>query len=321
MLLVIDVGNTNTVLGLYRLPTAADPAPSSLLADWRITTHRGSITVDEVGITLRDLFALRQLDMAQVTGVMVSSVVPPIDSTLRRAIELYFRVKPFFVEPGVRTGLPIVTDNPADVGADRIANCVAAIELVKNPVKTPSQALSSRSAAEGSASAPQPPIIVVDFGTATTFDVVSSRGEFVGGAIAPGLGISADALFTRAARLPRVDIRKPAKIIGTNTVDNLQIGLYYGYIGLVDGILARMIDELGPTTRTIATGGLARLIAGGSKYIGEIDELLTLTGLRLIYERNQDRSHDRSHDRNPDHPKDREKLHPQRPQDRTRPRS
>jgi type III pantothenate kinase len=296
MLLAIDVGNTNTVLGLYRLPTPADPAPATLLADWRITTHRNP-TVDEIGILFRDLFALRNIDIAQVTGIAISSVVPPLDSTLRRAVELYFKVKPLFVEPGVRTGLPILTDNPAEVGADRIVNCVAAIELVRNPAPVKSPA-SQPATANPQPATPQPPIIVVDFGTATTFDVVSSRGEFIGGAIAPGLGISADALFTRAARLPRVDIRKPAKVIGTGTVDNLQIGLYYGYIGLVDGILARMIEELGPTTRTIATGGLARLIAGGSKYIAQVDELLTLTGLRIIYERNQDR--EKTH---PHHPK------------------
>jgi type III pantothenate kinase len=300
MLLAIDVGNTNTVLGLYRLPTPGDPAPASLLADWRITTHR-SPTVDEIGILYRDLFSLRSIDVAQVTGVAISSVVPPLDSTLRRAVELYFKVKPLFVEPGVRTGLPILTDNLSEGGADRIVNCVAALDLFKAPASSRNPAASTSAGPatlEPRTSNLEPhAIIVVDFGTATTFDVISPKGEYIGGAIAPGLGISADALFVRAARLPRVDIRKPAKIIGTNTVDHLQIGLYYGYIGLVDGILARMIEELGPTTRTIATGGLARLIAGGSKYIAQVDEFLTLTGLRLIYERNHD------HPTHPRHPK------------------
>jgi type III pantothenate kinase len=243
MLLAIDVGNTNTVLGLYRLaePSATPPTAATLLADWRITTHR-ELTIDEFGVLFRDLFALRQVDTAAVTGIIVSSVVPPLDSTLRRAVERYFRVKPLFVEPGTRTGLPILTDNPSEVGADRIVNCVAAHERFKESAE------------------PHPPIIVVDLGTATTFDVISSRGEYLGGAITPGLGISADALFSRAARLPRVDIRKPCKVIGSNTVDALQIGLYYGYIGLVD-------------------------------------ELLTLTGLRLIYERNHDHHNDRSRSR------------------------
>jgi type III pantothenate kinase len=285
MLLALDVGNTNTVLGLYRLATP--DAPAALIADWRITTDR-HVTADEYGILFRDLFGLRSLSMSDVSGVAISSVVPPLDSTLRRAAELYFHVKPLFIEPGVRTGLPILTDNPAEVGADRIVNCVAAIDLLRN------QPESASKNKPGAPALAHPSIIVVDFGTATTFDVISARGEYIGGAIAPGLGISADALFVRAARLPRVDVRKPARIIGTNTVDHLQIGLYYGYIGLVDGILERMIAELGPETRTIATGGLARLIAAGSKYIAQVDDLLTLTGLRLIYERNQDRGHDRS---------------------------
>ena len=283
MLLAIDVGNTNIVLGLYRLAAEADKSAATkvapeLLAHWRVTTPR-TVTADEIGVLLGDLFSLRSLSLADVTGVVVSSVVPPIDSTLRRAFETYCRVKPLFVEPGVRTGVPILTDNPSEVGADRIVNCVAAHDLFKST----------------DAAAPHPHIIVVDLGTATTFDVVSPKGEYLGGAIAPGLGISADALFTRAARLPRVDVRKPARIIGTNTVDHLQIGLYYGYIGLVDGILERMVAELGPETKILATGGLARLIAGGSKYISMVDEHLTLTGLRLIYERNErgDRSSER----------------------------
>ena len=262
MLLAVDVGNTNTVMGLYRLADENDGAQAEVVASWRITTP-GKQTADEFGVLLRNLFALRELEIRIVDGIAISSVVPPLDSMLRQVCELYFKLTPLFIEPGVCTGLPILTDHPAEVGADRIVNCVAAFERFGGPV------------------------IVVDMGTATTFDVVSEKGEFLGGAIAPGLGVSADALFAKAARLPRIEVKKPAKVIGTGTVDNIQIGLYYGYIGLVDGILERMIAEMGPETKTVATGGLATLIAGGSKYIRVVDDMLTLTGLRILYERHQ----------------------------------
>jgi len=262
MLLALDVGNTNAVFGLFK--QGAD-GKSEVVTSWRITTPSEQ-TIDEFGMLLQKMFQLRGLSTDVVTGIAVSSVVPPLDSMMRRACEVHFGVKPLFIEPGVKTGLPILTDNPCEVGADRIVNCVAAFEEFGGPT------------------------IVVDMGTATTFDVVSKKGEFLGGAIAPGLGISAGALFSRAARLPRIDIKKPAKVIGTNTVDNLQIGLYYGYIGLLDGILERMIAELGPDTKTVATGGLAKLIAGGSKYIAVVDDMLTLNGLRIIYERSLEKN-------------------------------
>jgi type III pantothenate kinase len=258
MLLAIDVGNTNTVLGLYRL----DEEPPGLAAHWRVTTHRTQ-TSDEYGVLFVNLFEMNGLAPSQVTHIIISSVVPPIDSTLRQVCEVYFHIQPLFVEPGIKTGMPVLVDNPAELGADRLVNALAAFERYGGPC------------------------VVVDFGTATTFDVISAKGEYLGGAIAPGLGISADALFARAARLGRIDVKRPAKVIGTNTVTHLQSGLYYGYIGLVDGILERMVAELGHPARVIATGGLARQISGDSRFISEIDDMLTLDGLLILFERNR----------------------------------
>jgi type III pantothenate kinase len=251
-LLVVDLGNTNLVLGVYR--------GDELINSWRLATARER-TADEYGILARQLVG--DSLHSSLEGAIVASVVPPLNFAMGFMIRKYFGIDPLFVEPGVKTGIAIHVDNPQEVGADRIVNCVAAY------------------AAHGG------PSVIVDFGTATTFDVVTENAEYVGGVIAPGLNISAEALFARAARLPRVDIRRPDRVIGTNTVVNMQSGIFFGYVGLVDGILARIKEEVPGLRRVIATGGLASLFAEESEHIDEVDPELTMKGLKIIYDRNR----------------------------------
>jgi type III pantothenate kinase len=254
MLLAVDVGNTNTVMGAFE--------GDRLLDHWRFATDQ-SRTADEYSISLRSLFEMSGLDPAGIDAAIISSVVPAVVHPLRRSFRDRFGVLPLVVGPGVKTGMPILYENPKEVGADRIVNAVAAYAKFSSGT------------------------IVVDFGTATTFDAISPRGEYLGGVITPGITISADALYHHAAKLPRVEISRPAQVVGRNTVTSIQAGLYYGYVAMVDGIVKRMIQELDDEIHVVATGGLARLITGGSATIEEADELLTLNGLKMINDLNR----------------------------------
>ena len=254
MLLVIDIGNSNTVLGIYEHQV--------LKNNWRIGTDKDR-TVDEYAMLIDNLFRLSGLNFSDLDDVIVSSVVPPMLDTIAGLCQQYFKLTPFVVGPGIKTGMPIQYDNPREVGADRIVNAIAAYERSKCG------------------------LIVVDFGTATTFDVISPEGCYQGGAIAPGVGISADALFARASKLPRVEFSRPEHIIAKNTVNSMQAGIFFGYVGLVEGIVSRMKNELSECPKIIATGGLAASISAATSCIDQVEPFLTLEGLRILYERNR----------------------------------
>jgi type III pantothenate kinase len=260
MLLAIDVGNTNIVLGVFE--------GARLAESWRLATLRER-TSDEVGILVTHLFARSAISLDRVSGIILSSVVPPLTRTMEEMAERYFGTTPLTVDPATNTGMPVLYSPASDVGADRVVNGVAAYEAYGREKRVP--------------------VIVVDFGTATTFDAISAAGEYIGGVICPGIGISADALFQRAARLPRVDVRKPPSVIGGTTVTSMQSGLFFGYVSMVDGIVHRMRAELDGGSRAVcvATGGMADIIAGETTVIEHVNPDLTLQGLRLIWERNR----------------------------------
>ncbi len=255
MLLVIDIGNTNTVLGVYNKTTLAE--------HWRLETKKER-TADELGIFLKELFQFSNLSLPQVDGVVVSSVVPPLDFAIQRMCERYLNLKPLWVNAKTPTGIKVKIDNPQELGADRIVNAVAGFSKFGGP------------------------LILVDFGTATTFDSINAKGEYCGGVIAPGISISNEALFEKASKLPHVEIKKPPHAIGKNTIESMQAGIYYGYVGMVDAIVRKMIEEIkGRSPKVIATGGFTSLIVPESKTIRHVDPFLTLEGLRLIYEKNR----------------------------------
>lgn len=254
MVLVFDVGNTNIVLGVF--------TSRELVVSWRIGTNRQH-TADDLGMLVRNLFDFQGLTFQEIEAVAVSSVVPPLTPVLTEMCRYYFRKEPLIVGPGVKTGMQIRYENPREVGADRIVNAVAAYARYGGP------------------------LVVVDFGTATTFCAVSREGDYLGGAIAPGIITSTEALFEKAAKLPRIEIVKPPRVIGKNTVTSMQSGIYYGFVSQVDGIASRMKEELGEDTVVVATGGLAELICKGTQTVDHVDPYLTLWGLKIIYERNR----------------------------------
>ena len=253
MLLALDVGNTHTTIGVFR--------ERQILRRWRLSTVRDR-TVDELGILLRQLCEWAEIPPGEISGVVVGSVVPPLDASLRAAVSTYLHAQPLFVTPGIDSGMPLKVETPLELGADRLCNSVAAFAEYGGPC------------------------VVVDFGTATTWDVVSEKGEFLGGVIAPGLEIAAEALVSRAAKLPRIELAAPPRVIGKGTVDSMQAGLVYGYVGLVEGLTKRVLDEMGGG-RVVATGGLAPVIARYTKIFDAVDDDLTLKGLRLLWERNR----------------------------------